>query len=627
VSFTSYAQNFEDVLLWRALNDIDGGKYLDVGAQDPVIDSVSLAFYEAGWRGMHVEPVPQYANRLREMRNDEPVIEAAVTDAPGPMLFHELWGLSTGRKDIADHHASMGHDSRQMLVPTVRLEQCMTVLGRDIHWLKIDVEGMEGDVLRSWGDCDIRPWILLIEATYPNSRERTDAQWLGEVMRRGYEMAFFDGLSSYFVHEDHRERSERFGGPANVFDDFVITRNHYAARLIGGELEGAEARADRLSSELDSARAALRSSSEQERGLSERLVAAERVNAELADDLGHALRAAAAREVELAQLSERSSQLQNSVSRADVAQAKSEARAEELQAELAVVREALQQERLSGARQNARLASTSALAMAMAADPGGLWQRIMEAVGLARPRSTVQAFANLLNSLDGPQGLQDQADFKGSDRMQSLAAVQDRNPYLRANSLEELLSWDDLAFVRCAYVTVLGRQPDAAGESYYVNRIRRGYSKMEVLWQLRKSPEGPHHDPGIAGLDRALRRARLARAPLMGGLFRLFNQEEGDSASDRRQRAMANDIAVLRGSQHVQVQGMRDLTAIMQRVESRMGGIGDERALQSFVQRSLLDPVDLSSAKSPEDVISVVKASINQSREVAAFRSESRASS
>ena len=55
MTFVSYAQNFEDVMLWRALSDVKQGHYIDIGAQDPVINSVSLAFYEAGWRGIHVE--------------------------------------------------------------------------------------------------------------------------------------------------------------------------------------------------------------------------------------------------------------------------------------------------------------------------------------------------------------------------------------------------------------------------------------------------------------------------------------------------------------------------------------------------------------------------------------------
>ena len=33
--FISYAQNYEDVILWRALRDVEQGFYVDVGAADP----------------------------------------------------------------------------------------------------------------------------------------------------------------------------------------------------------------------------------------------------------------------------------------------------------------------------------------------------------------------------------------------------------------------------------------------------------------------------------------------------------------------------------------------------------------------------------------------------------------
>ena len=58
----SYAQNFEDVILWRALKDVKDGLYIDVGEHDPEVDSVSLLFYQKGWRGIHVEPVYEFAD-------------------------------------------------------------------------------------------------------------------------------------------------------------------------------------------------------------------------------------------------------------------------------------------------------------------------------------------------------------------------------------------------------------------------------------------------------------------------------------------------------------------------------------------------------------------------------------
>ena len=66
----SYAQNFEDIMLWRALARVEGGCYIDVGAQSPHVDSVSKVFYEHGWRGIHVEPMAMYAEELQREFQD-----------------------------------------------------------------------------------------------------------------------------------------------------------------------------------------------------------------------------------------------------------------------------------------------------------------------------------------------------------------------------------------------------------------------------------------------------------------------------------------------------------------------------------------------------------------------------
>ena len=65
-------------MLYRALGHLERGFYIDIGAQHPEIDSVSKAFFDRGWQGVHVEPVPHYANLLREARPGDRVIEAAV---------------------------------------------------------------------------------------------------------------------------------------------------------------------------------------------------------------------------------------------------------------------------------------------------------------------------------------------------------------------------------------------------------------------------------------------------------------------------------------------------------------------------------------------------------------------
>lgn len=222
----SYAQNFEDVMLWRALGHIEKGFYIDIGAQDPVVDSVSKAFYEHGWRGVHVEATPAYAEALRKNRPDELVIEAAVSDRIGEMTFYEIpeTGLSTGDADIALRHMEKNFEVKEITVACTTLAEIFTLAGdQEIHWLKIDVEGMEKHVLEGWGETEARPWIIVVESTLPNTQIETHEQWENLLLERGYRYAYFDGLSRFYVSEHHVELVKSFQYGPNIFDNFILS--------------------------------------------------------------------------------------------------------------------------------------------------------------------------------------------------------------------------------------------------------------------------------------------------------------------------------------------------------------------------------------------------------------------
>src|SRR5271169_5465726 len=81
--FVSYSQNGEDVMLWRALRHVRNGVYIDVGANDPVIGSVTKAFYDSGWTGINIEPVPEYFVLISEMRPLDINLQVAANDMAG----------------------------------------------------------------------------------------------------------------------------------------------------------------------------------------------------------------------------------------------------------------------------------------------------------------------------------------------------------------------------------------------------------------------------------------------------------------------------------------------------------------------------------------------------------------
>lgn len=238
--FVSYAQNFEDVLLWRALNHVGRGFYIDIGAHDPSIDSVSRAFYEHGWRGVHVEPVGRYAESLRAARPDEEVVEAAIATTEGVIPFFDVLdtGLSTGKADVSALHEREGFEARRIEVASLRLATLLDrYAGRDIHWLKIDVEDMERDVLESWAPSPVRPWVVVIESTVPLSPEPNFSSWETLILDLGYEFAYFDGLNRFYVHESRIELKEKLQFGANIFDGFNLSIDSFCMGNIKAETE------------------------------------------------------------------------------------------------------------------------------------------------------------------------------------------------------------------------------------------------------------------------------------------------------------------------------------------------------------------------------------------------------
>ncbi len=225
--FVSYAQNGEDVVLWRALRHVSAGTYVEIGANHPEDDSATRAFYDRGWSGLTVEPVAAFAALHRESRPRDTLVQAAVTDQEGAVTLHVIAGsgLSTLVDGVSDEHARHGILHEDVTVPGVRLDTILGregLMGREIHFLLVDVEGAEADVLatvdlRTW-----RPWVLVIESTAPNSTTPSHMEWEPEVLAAGYEFCLFDGVSRFYVAS---ERAAELGGnlsyPACVLDGYV----------------------------------------------------------------------------------------------------------------------------------------------------------------------------------------------------------------------------------------------------------------------------------------------------------------------------------------------------------------------------------------------------------------------
>ena len=224
MSFISYAQNNEDVMLYRALREVKEGFYIDVGAQDPVIDSVTKAFYERGWRGINIEPNEEYFRKLQDDRPHDINLMTAVGCEPGAISFYEVvhTGLSTTSAVYARGHAEAGHEVHLRNVACTTLDKICTDCGVEtVHFLKIDVEGSERAVLEGFSFETVRPWIVVLEATEPNSTREVSAEWEHLLVGRRYRFVYFDGLNRFYIAAEHADLARHFSCPPNPFDQFV----------------------------------------------------------------------------------------------------------------------------------------------------------------------------------------------------------------------------------------------------------------------------------------------------------------------------------------------------------------------------------------------------------------------
>lgn len=224
--FVSYAQNFEDLTLWRALRLFGPGYYVDVGANDPDHFSVTKSLYLRGWRGLNVEPIRRLHEALSVRRPEDVNLRLAIASKVGSMEFHEISvsGWSTLDAGLADMHKAQGHvvTTYQVEVQTLDLV-CEKHLKTDkpFHFLKIDVEGLEREVLGGFDLLRWRPWIVIVESSVFHQ-----PAWLSMLTDVGYLFSHSDGINRYFVHPEMAALKAPLRMPPNVMDNFRLCEGH-----------------------------------------------------------------------------------------------------------------------------------------------------------------------------------------------------------------------------------------------------------------------------------------------------------------------------------------------------------------------------------------------------------------
>lgn len=171
---TCYAQDGEDLVLARLLEDIENGFYVDIGAHHPTRFSNTYLFYLKGWSGINVDAQPQSMDVFKKYRPRDINIECGIGLLKGQENYYQFNEPALNTFDYSE--ASIKNVAPYKIINVVKVEikrldeilDNYVRLNQNIDFMSIDVEGKDLEVLQSNNWLKYRPRYILAETLRSN---------------------------------------------------------------------------------------------------------------------------------------------------------------------------------------------------------------------------------------------------------------------------------------------------------------------------------------------------------------------------------------------------------------------------------------------------------------------------
>jgi hypothetical protein len=199
----SFSQFGEDIIIEHLTWPIKSGLYVDVGCAHPYWFSNTCKLFERGWSGVNIDPNPEAIANFNAARPHDRNIPAAIGTQAGEADYYMLPSAMCNTLDInvANGQAS---DFKSLKVSVETLAQVLdkNVGSKIIHYMNVDCESRDFDVLQSndWGR--FRPVILTVEdgEFKLSSGGSKIKSFLEDV---GYVMYSFCHVTSFFIERSY----------------------------------------------------------------------------------------------------------------------------------------------------------------------------------------------------------------------------------------------------------------------------------------------------------------------------------------------------------------------------------------------------------------------------------------
>ena len=168
----AYSQEGEDMVIERILGSKNNGFFIDVGAHHPSRFSNTRYFYDKGWCGINIDPLPGAMQLFNKERPRDTNIEGGIAEKDGRLtyyMFNES-ALNTFSEEEATKKDGLRGEYRiieKRVIAVQRLDELLHEIGikdKTIDFISVDAEGLDLGILKSNDWNLFRPTIVLAEA-------------------------------------------------------------------------------------------------------------------------------------------------------------------------------------------------------------------------------------------------------------------------------------------------------------------------------------------------------------------------------------------------------------------------------------------------------------------------------
>ena len=187
-NFASYSQDFEDFILYYIFYDVANGFYIDVGAHDPNYLSVTKSFYDRGWSGINIDPLPHKYLLFKKYRPRDINLQIAVGNIEGYTNF-KVYGLISSL-----FYSKKDNLTKIIKTPIKTMKNVCKIYvpkGINISFCKIDVESAEKYVLLGYDFINYRPNVFCVESLINKKTNIPEyKEWEEILIKNDYEFAY-----------------------------------------------------------------------------------------------------------------------------------------------------------------------------------------------------------------------------------------------------------------------------------------------------------------------------------------------------------------------------------------------------------------------------------------------------